>query len=462
MKILLIFLIMPILANAQPLSLSIKKAGYKLSQVSYRIIELTSGKNVEEHNSEVGFTPGSVQKILTSIYAAQNLGLKKKFSTQLMYSGSISNKVLTGNLYLIGKGDPYLQYSDLFDLALKVKALGIEKIRGSLFYDDSHLGSEFIIEKDGLVDEAYNSGISSLSVNFGQTKIWHHNSKFTSLPTMKQFQFSEVAKSFPNGQSLQSSNLKDHWLFSMLKNYKPQQRLPVRNTSLYTASIFKYFLDLVSVKSSSPIKKNFSKVQNLKEISTVESLSLKNLISLNLEYSNNHMAELLLLNTNKKMTKKPFGLLKSAKAMESWFRGRYTTKKSNFSLINGSGLGNNTVSSKLMTDILKDNYAQIWALLPIAGIKGWIEKRFNSPKESFKVWAKTGSLDYASGIAGYLISNKNKLYAFSLFINDNELRAKIFDEDDKISYKFRSMAKAWKKKANRLENTILRTWINKL
>lgn len=105
------------------------------------VMDAKTGKIVFEKNSNIGFAPASTQKVLTTIAAYEALGSSFTYQTKIGYTGSISNKKLTGNIVIEASGDPTLgswRYAETKeDVVLKkitdaVKQLGIENITGNL------------------------------------------------------------------------------------------------------------------------------------------------------------------------------------------------------------------------------------------------------------------------------------------------------------------------------------------
>ena len=155
---------------------------------------LDSNRLVYAHNETKLFTPGSTTKLLTEGTALGVLGADYRFTTRVYRTGPVRAGVLEGNLVLLASGDPNLSgrlkpdgtlafenvdhaYDAdpntkavpgdpmlvLNELAKKVKAAGITRVRGSVIVDaslyregDRELGTGVVISpiivNDNLVD----------------------------------------------------------------------------------------------------------------------------------------------------------------------------------------------------------------------------------------------------------------------------------------------------------------------
>ena len=60
----------------------------------------------------------------------------------------------------------------------------------------------------------------------------------------------------------------------------------------------------------------------------------------------------------------------------------------------------------------------IIALLPAAGWSGSLQSRLRSPDAALRVWAKTGSLDFASSLVGYVLQPNGRPLRLALSITD--------------------------------------------
>src|SRR5213596_1498722 len=72
------------------------------------IADAESGETLYEQNADKYFVPASNMKLFTTALALAKLGPEYRFHTTVEAIGSISNGILTGNLTLVGRGDPNL------------------------------------------------------------------------------------------------------------------------------------------------------------------------------------------------------------------------------------------------------------------------------------------------------------------------------------------------------------------
>lgn len=120
------------------------------------------------HQHTAPFNPASTLKLVTSFAALDLLGPGHHWRTEVYSSGDLRERVLHGNLYLRGGGDPALVTEKLWLLLRRVQALGIERIAGDIVLDRSAF-AEPEIDPAAFNDEplrAYNAGPDALLVNF--------------------------------------------------------------------------------------------------------------------------------------------------------------------------------------------------------------------------------------------------------------------------------------------------------
>jgi D-alanyl-D-alanine carboxypeptidase/D-alanyl-D-alanine-endopeptidase (penicillin-binding protein 4) len=92
---------------------------------------------------------------------------------------------------------------------------------------------------------------------------------------------------------------------------------------------------------------------------------------------------------------------------------------------NGCGLSRHSrVSASALVKILRDAYGTLgkqWmTTLSIAGKDGTIRKRFKHSVAKGRAWMKTGTLNRAKNIAGYVKGRSGKLYVVAILYNGAE------------------------------------------
>lgn len=112
---------------------------------SYCVYDYSNDLVLSEHNQELLMIPASTLKIFTTATALKIKGNSYRFKTNFEYDGKIENKILKGNIYIIGSGDPtfgssyfYKNETDVFtQLLAEINKLGITKIEGNIIGDAS-------------------------------------------------------------------------------------------------------------------------------------------------------------------------------------------------------------------------------------------------------------------------------------------------------------------------------------
>src|SRR5258706_867850 len=123
------------------------------------IIDAETGETLYELNADKYFVPASNMKLFTTALALAKLGPDYRFRTTLETHGTVSPEgVLTGDLFLVGRGDPNLSNRKfpydlkeefdgppekaLAELADALVAKGVKEIAGDVVGDDSYFPHE--------------------------------------------------------------------------------------------------------------------------------------------------------------------------------------------------------------------------------------------------------------------------------------------------------------------------------
>jgi len=146
----------------------------KHATISFYVVDSKSGKVVFDKNAQIGLAPASCQKVVTSVSAFEMLGKEYHYITDLAIDGQLKNEKLTGNIYLIGYGDPTLgswrwtstnEKNVLNNLIAAVQQKGIKEIDGNVFgydrkWESNNTPRGWIWEDIG---NYYGAGASSLN-----------------------------------------------------------------------------------------------------------------------------------------------------------------------------------------------------------------------------------------------------------------------------------------------------------
>src|SRR5438046_2470114 len=147
------------------------------------ILDAKTGETLYQQNADRYFVPASNMKLFTTALALTKLGPDFRFHTTLETSGTIANGVVTGNVALVGRGDPNLSNRKfpynlkeefdgppekiLAELADGLVAKGVKGISGDVIGDDSYFPRQRYPsgwEIDDMVWE-YGAAISSIVVD---------------------------------------------------------------------------------------------------------------------------------------------------------------------------------------------------------------------------------------------------------------------------------------------------------
>ncbi len=424
-----LLVILPLAANSLPQN--------RGTTDGFQIVSLYNGTIIQEQASSDFFMPASTAKIITALYALEHLGADYRFPTEIYIQGKIENNILNGDLYIKGYGDPLFLASDAFNLALAIRAKGITKISGNFFYDHSYLPEIFHVTVNGQLETTDNPGICAINLEFNRFKIYleandsKNQKQLTAVPTIPHLQanWSETALDVTTPQ-LRVDGFNEEWIFDKTVTHKYPVHLPVNNVAPYAAQFFTQLSKLAGVELPLPSAKIVPPKAKL--LVAHHSIPLIQIVDLNLEYSNNLIAESLLLATAAR-SKKVESLAQAAEMMKSWLISFTNNEKwKSAKLVSGSGLDDgNQFTPALLTQLLyqvrdlrhHDRFYR--SLLSISGIKGWMFKRLDTPPFAHRAWAKTGTLDYSGGLAGYFYGKSGKAYAFSLFSSDQAKRQEL-------------------------------------
>ncbi len=447
----------------------IANLGFAESDVGFLLVDLQSGKVLDEKAADRVFMPASVAKLATAYAAQQNLGGDFRFSTLLFQRGA--------NIYLQGGGDPVLTANDLQALAEKLHAAKNGGAGERFFYDDMWEPALQEVNDSQPVATPYNAGLGALNVDFNRIEVtWSRPSAGDGLIFQARtiadgltlssdwITFAPADSDLPPGAPFiyAGNGTIDRWQYSKLLPEHGDTFLPVRGTSLHTALVFRQLALAAGIALAAPEPGHVP--HNAVAVGRVESPPLSEILSGLLRYSNNAEAELIGLAASRKLTGRALSLAESSKALSLWLEQQSPgTDWRGFHLENHSGLNPKSRLSprqmiSLLTLIARD--PSLMAALPPREEDGGIA----SPAESAAgrpITAKSGTMDYARGLAGFFPARNGRPLAFAIFIFDAKRRAQLDATMDRRILDPPPEARAWTHRARALDDALLKSWMAK-
>lgn len=437
-------------------------------------VDLDTGAVIEAYNADHAFAPASVAKLPTSFYALERLGPEHRFRTRLLASGPVRDGVLRGDLVLAGGGDPELDTDALVPLVTALKERGITSVAGRLVADGSAGLRVPAIDPTQPVDAAYNPSLSGLNLNFNRVWLkWDGQGRDAALRLSAralrhdpEVSGIRAAVSGEAGEPLFSHAVKggsEVWrIHEIGVRGKGGRWLPVRRPALYAGETLATLADRAEL-SAGPVVAGEAPA-GAETLASVESRPLREIIASMLRYSTNLTAELVGQAAARAIGAEPNSLAASARVMNAWAAttAGFAAGDPGFRLTNHSGLSEDSrVSPRRLVELLVvlagRQPGEGDAKLPGGGIDllrsyNVAAKGVDIDYNRLEIAAKTGTMDYIRGLAGYVATPSGRRLAFAVFSNDLERR----------SGGVRRIDRRWMARARHFERALLRHWVVRL
>ncbi len=432
-------------------------------QVACAVAEVGSGKPLESHGGESALPPASVAKALTALYALDTLGAGHRFTTRILTSGSLSGGVLKGDLILAGGGDPMLNSDHLAQLARSLKNAGVREVRGSFRVWDGALPRVRSIDQEQPDHVGYSPAVSGLALNFNRVHFeWKRAGQSWAVnmdartekyrPEVSMARMKVVNRALPVYTYADRGGV-DHWTVASKALGKGGSRwLPVRRPADYAADVFRTMVRAHGIKLKAA--KTIDRLPaNTTLLAHHNSPPLDLMLKGMLKYSNNLMAEMIGMAATAARGQRPKGLKDSAAVMSRWAKAKYGV--TSIRMVDHSGLGeaSRVTPNALLSVLVAANRAG--ALKPL--LKNFPMRDANGrviKTHPIKVAAKTGTLNFVSGLGGFLTTPGGAELAFAIFTADTKARARL----SRAERERPQGAKAWNKRAKRLQQQLIERW----
>jgi D-alanyl-D-alanine carboxypeptidase/D-alanyl-D-alanine-endopeptidase (penicillin-binding protein 4) len=438
-------------------------AASKLSgEIAFAVADAQSGRRLEGMNEKSAVAPASVTKAITALYALNVLGAGYRFTTRLIATGGLSGGVVQGDLILAGGGDPTLSTDGLADMARQLKAAGIREVRGKFLVYDGALPYIKTIDKDQPDQVGYSPAISGVALNFNRVHFeWRRASGKYSVtmdarsakhrPDVAMAKMRIVERGAPVFAFSDKGGV-DNWSVSRGALGGGGSRwLPVRKPALYAGDVFATMAGAQGIRLKPA--KVVNKLPNGTVLLTHNSEPLRKVLREMLKYSTNLTAEMVGMAATAKRRGRVSGLKASANEMNAWAKS--TLGVQGMKLVDHSGLGAaNRMTADAMVGALVKVYGSnilrpILKDIPVRDDKRKVVK--NSP---IQIVAKTGTLNFVSGLGGYMTAADGRVLAFAIFVSDEKIRSRI----SKANREAPQGAKTYNTNAKKVQQKLIGRW----
>jgi serine-type D-Ala-D-Ala carboxypeptidase/endopeptidase (penicillin-binding protein 4) len=332
-------------------------------------VDLASGKQLYARNLRLPLIPASNEKLAVTYASLLALGPSFRFATEVLGEGELDGTLWRGDLVLKGYGDPTLSTLDLLNLASQLRSQGIRRVTGQVIGDESFFDTRRMAP--GWKPYFYlneSPALSALTVDRGR-----YRGHATGRPALA------AALSF--------------------------------RAALLRAGISVAGRAMTGTADTPGVS-----------LATIESVPLELILRYMDHESDNFTAEMLL-----KQLGAGFGLQGTTPAGAQVIVQLLTEQEiplAGVRIVDGSGLSRlDRLTTEAVVGMLRSSWLDqdlretLIAALPVAGRSGTLDSRMRGTAAAGHVRAKTGTLNEASALSGYV----RRRYAFSVIQNGSPL-----------------------------------------
>jgi D-alanyl-D-alanine carboxypeptidase/D-alanyl-D-alanine-endopeptidase (penicillin-binding protein 4) len=443
------------------------------ASISFYFFDDSTKEIITQYNPDLALVPASTMKIITTAAALEFLGGSKSFSTRIQYDGTISNRVLDGNIYIKGGGDPTLgsKYfggsSGIFFVtwADEITALGIDSITGYIIGDATYFDEEFVPPtwSWGEIGEYYCTGACGLTIFDNQYDLkFYSGRKARTLATASTIDPYIPDFYYENKSTVVSSEKLSTYILCapysdemIIKGSTPSGSATYSITGSIPDPPFLAAYNLYEKLTAKGVNigKGYSTMRRLKTendsvynkiisktrttISTKWSPNVSSIVGVTNMRSNNLFAETFLNHIGIQYYSSGSAESGAKAITKIWETKGLDTRGLN--IFDGSGISRyNSVTSRQLVEVIRymkdsSKYAEtFYNSLPISGETGTLTGLCDSSVAQGKIHAKSGTMSRVRSYAGYVETNSKRRIIFAFVVNNynctnTEMKNKIED-----------------------------------
>lgn len=425
------------------------------ARVSGAVVDLEDDRLLAELSPNRALIPASVTKLYTAALALETWGPDHRFETRLMSSTPL-NEGSVQNLIFLGGGDPALTDEDLWKMARALSRAGLKRVQGDLVINNSRFGNVACNVRDRCEAErasrnAYDAPLSSAGSNYASWSIAVERDPQQGervLTRLYPYDLPEVVvqgriESGP-GRALNArrSTVAQGQDVIELSGSLPQgqdERMLYRSAGdaeMQTGHMFRAFLQREDISVEGRIRTSRTPPDKTVELVSHRGDSLAELLAAMMRYSNNYMADTLVLNLHAEAGGQvPFSVGRAARSLQDYARriagensGPLPQTPDSLLLRDGSGLDpENRLSAAALTSLLQhlyearpDVFPAFLNSLSVPAYSSGSSLKNRDYEWLYRISVKTGGLSEpvsVTALAGYLRFKDGGWGAFAFLVN---------------------------------------------
>lgn len=425
---------------------------WRNARLGILLVDAASGDTLVQHDADRLFMPASNQKLLTGAIAVQELGPDFRWRTPVLLHGVQRGHTFHGNVYVQGSGDPSIsdnlragRAASAFDEAVAaLEARGIRRIAGRVLpRGDAMPGlttgygwafDDFDAGYSAAIDELmFNEGELYVRVKAGTkagSRLLVTTAPTRTYPAVRVEAVArerDVAPGAPRPARLEVS------YDSIGHTLVVRGTLPVGDSASLTvayrhpsdafiAALHESLRDRRIAVNGRALVRRDTAGRPLDTVAVIVSPPFADVLTRMEKPSQNQMAELFFRTVG--LVRTGSGSADSAQAIGARTLAAWGIGSSDAAYRDGSGLSRHDyVTPRAIVRVLdamrrSPHFELFRNALPIAGVDGTIRNRMRNTPAQGNARAKTGTLDKARSLSGYVTTADGRLVLFSLLANN--------------------------------------------
>jgi len=415
----------------KPVAQALRSAGIPLSSVSAVVQEVGAARASLVFNEREPRNPASVMKLVTTDAALELLGPAYRWKTEVYLDGE--------NVVIKGYGDPKLSYQSFWLLLRNLRGRGVTEIRGDVLLDRSYFAPVPDVPFDGEAYRTYNVPPDALLVNFRSLRFSFMpedaNVRVYVEPALPGLEVMNLLRlsggACPDGRAfreiLQASfESSPRPRASFTGEYPLSCGERELSVALYspeeyvTAMLRQLWTEMGGTWKG--IARDGAASPGAKLVYVHESEPLAEVVRDINKFSNNVMARQLFLTLAAESMGPPAQAADATRVVKQWLTLK-NIQAPELVLENGSGLSRvERISAAHLAALMQAAWAspvmaEFVSSLPLVALDGTMRKRLLGERIAGSAHVKTGLLQDARAIAGYVLDRKGKRQVVVMLVN---------------------------------------------